>query len=62
MSGTEIDMPKAKAIEAFKVDAFTDVPFGGNPAGVVPQATGLARRCSSNKPTSSTGPASSAWK
>lgn len=25
----------------YQVDAFTDIPFGGNPAGVVPDATGL---------------------
>ena len=25
----------------YQVDAFSDVPFGGNPAGVVPDATGL---------------------
>ncbi len=25
----------------YQVDAFSDVPFGGNPAGVVPNATGL---------------------
>ena len=25
----------------YEVNAFSDVPFGGNPAGVVPNATGL---------------------
>ena len=25
----------------YQVDAFSDVPFGGNPAGVVPNAIGL---------------------
>lgn len=28
-------------ISIYHVDAFTDVPFGGNPAGVVPEADGL---------------------
>lgn len=31
-----------KEIDIFQVDAFTDVVFGGNPAGVVPDATGLS--------------------
>jgi len=30
-----------KEIDIFQVDAFTDEVFGGNPAGVVPDATGL---------------------
>jgi PhzF family phenazine biosynthesis protein len=30
-----------KRVELFQIDAFTDQPFGGNPAGVVPDATGL---------------------
>jgi len=30
-----------KQVEIFQVDAFTDRPFGGNPAGVVPRAEGL---------------------
>ncbi len=30
-----------KEIDIFQVDAFTDKVFGGNPAGVVPDATGL---------------------
>ncbi|PTM56796.1 PhzF family phenazine biosynthesis protein [Desmospora activa DSM 45169] len=30
-----------KKIPVYHVDAFTDVPFGGNPAGVVPEADGL---------------------
>lgn len=29
-------------IEIYQLDAFTDVPFGGNPAGVVPHAEGLS--------------------
>lgn len=29
-------------IEIYQVDAFTDVPFGGNPAGVVPRAERLS--------------------
>lgn len=29
-------------IDIYQVDAFTDVVFGGNPAGVVPDATGLS--------------------
>jgi len=29
-------------IEIYQADAFTDVPFGGNPAGVVPRAEGLS--------------------
>ncbi len=31
-----------KTIGIYQVDAFTDVVFGGNPAGVVPDATGLS--------------------
>lgn len=31
-----------RQIEIYQVDAFTDVPFGGNPAGVVPRAEGLS--------------------
>ena len=31
-----------RQIEIHQVDAFTDVPFGGNPAGVVPRAEGLS--------------------
>lgn len=31
-----------RRIKVFQVDAFTDVPFGGNPAGVVPDAAGLS--------------------
>lgn len=31
-----------KTVRIFQVDAFTDVVFGGNPAGVVPDATGLS--------------------
>ncbi len=31
-----------KEIDIYQVDAFTDVIFGGNPAGVVPDATGLS--------------------
>jgi trans-2,3-dihydro-3-hydroxyanthranilate isomerase len=31
-----------KEIAVYHVDAFTDVPFGGNPAGVVPNAAGLS--------------------
>jgi len=31
-----------REIDIFQVDAFTDVVFGGNPAGVVPDATGLS--------------------
>lgn len=31
-----------KEIDIYQVDAFTDVLFGGNPAGVVPDATGLS--------------------
>ncbi|MCL6601048.1 MAG: PhzF family phenazine biosynthesis protein, partial [Alicyclobacillus macrosporangiidus] len=27
-------------LSVFHVDAFTDRPFGGNPAGVVPEARG----------------------
>lgn len=30
-----------KEVDIYQVDAFTDVLFGGNPAGVVPDATGL---------------------
>ena len=30
-----------KEVDIYQVDAFTDVIFGGNPAGVVPDATGL---------------------
>lgn len=30
-----------RQIDVYQVDAFTDVPFGGNPAGVVPDARGL---------------------
>jgi hypothetical protein len=29
-------------VEIYQVDAFTDVHFGGNPAGVVPRAEGLS--------------------
>lgn len=35
-------MPMEKII--YQVDAFTDIPFGGNPAGVVPDAAGLTDR------------------
>jgi PhzF family phenazine biosynthesis protein len=31
----------SRAVEVFLVDAFTDRPFAGNPAGVVPDARGL---------------------
>lgn len=31
-----------REIDIYQVDAFTDVPFGGNPAGVVPDASGLS--------------------
>jgi len=31
-----------REIPVYLVDAFTDVPFGGNPAGVVPEAEGLS--------------------
>ncbi len=31
-----------KTVDIFQVDAFTDVVFGGNPAGVVPDASGLS--------------------
>jgi trans-2,3-dihydro-3-hydroxyanthranilate isomerase len=31
-----------KTVDIYQVDAFTDVVFGGNPAGVVPDATGLS--------------------
>lgn len=31
-----------KKVSIYQVDAFTDVPFGGNPAGVVPDARGLS--------------------
>lgn len=31
-----------REVDIYQVDAFTDVPFGGNPAGVVPDATGLS--------------------
>lgn len=31
-----------KTVDIYQVDAFTDVAFGGNPAGVVPDATGLS--------------------
>ncbi|HIW05960.1 MAG TPA: PhzF family phenazine biosynthesis protein [Candidatus Ignatzschineria merdigallinarum] len=30
-------------LKVFQVDAFTDQPFAGNPAGVVPEAGGLSR-------------------
>ena len=31
-----------KTVDIYQVDAFTDVVFGGNPAGVVPDASGLS--------------------
>jgi trans-2,3-dihydro-3-hydroxyanthranilate isomerase len=31
-----------KTVDIYQVDAFADVVFGGNPAGVVPDATGLS--------------------
>ncbi len=34
-------MDELRTIEVFKVDAFTDDAYGGNPAGVVPHADGL---------------------
>lgn len=37
-------MSACKTIDIYQVDAFTDVPFGGNPAGVVPDAAGLDER------------------
>ncbi|MDT8322104.1 MAG: PhzF family phenazine biosynthesis protein [Xanthomonadales bacterium] len=33
--------PARRAIEIWRVNAFTDTPFTGNPAGVVPEALGL---------------------
>lgn len=30
------------SLQIYQVDAFTDRPYGGNPAGVVPQAAGLS--------------------
>lgn len=33
-----------KTLKVFKVDSFTDQLFGGNPAGVVPDASGLSER------------------
>ncbi len=32
----------ARKVKVYQVDAFTDVPLGGNPAGVVPDAAGLS--------------------
>jgi len=34
----------AKSVKIFRVDSFTGKPFGGNPAGVVPDAAGLTER------------------
>ena len=31
-----------KPLEVWRVNAFTDTPFTGNPAGVVPYADGLS--------------------
>lgn len=33
----------SRLVEIFQVGAFTTRPFGGNPAGVVPDAEGLSR-------------------
>ncbi|HAH97122.1 MAG TPA: hypothetical protein DER58_08385 [Firmicutes bacterium] len=41
MGGSEMAI---KNLKVFKVDSFTDQLFGGNPAGVVPDATGLSER------------------
>ena len=35
-------MTKTSNIEVWRVNAFTDKPFTGNPAGVVPEADGLS--------------------
>ncbi len=41
-SGIAPKQPAPGRIEIYQVDAFTDVVFGGNPAGVVPCAKGLS--------------------
>lgn len=42
MSIPHITQPAKQAIEVWRVNAFTDRPFSGNPAGVVPVADGLS--------------------
>jgi len=37
-------MQASRGLPIFQVDAFTDIPFGGNPAGVVPDADGLTEK------------------
>ena len=36
----------SRVVEVFQVDAFTSEPFGGNPAGVVPDAQALSEKSS----------------
>lgn len=38
---SQADLSMHKSIELWRVNAFTDTPFRGNPAGVVPHADGL---------------------
>ena len=48
-----------KPVDIYQVDAFTDVAFGGNPAGVVPDATGLSKRQCRRSPEMALGRLSS---
>ncbi len=34
-------MSERRAVQFYQADVFTDVPFGGNPVAVIPDAAGL---------------------